>query len=75
MALELLIRKVDAELLEGVFIEVFEAENVQKANPGGFCAGLGRPQNFVEAIDEPIEDARVQGFAQSVSAVQGLCTR
>ena len=56
--LELLVGKVDAELLEAVDVEDLEASNVEDADEGGALA-LGAVEGAVDAGDDPLEEPLV----------------
>ena len=70
LLLQALVGIVDAELLEAVGDETFEAEYVKDAYEG---LGLVRvDQLLVAALDKPPEEARVHGLAEGVARVDGL---
>ena len=58
--LELLVCKVDAELLKGVRFEVLEAENVKE--PDGALGILGIVHGLVDAHYEIVEEAIIHGL-------------
>lgn len=65
VALELLIRKVDAELLEAIPLEVLKAKDVQDADVEVVLGRVGL-QVTVEPGHDPAEQSRVQGLGQRV---------
>jgi hypothetical protein len=70
VALQLLVRKVDAELLEAVGLEDLEAEDVEHRNRRARLRL--RQQARVDLADEPVEERRVQPLAQRVARVRGV---
>ena len=63
-ALQLLVGEVDAELLKRVARKAFEAKDVDGADE--VAALSAENEGLVDALDEPIEDARVQRFGKRV---------
>ena len=71
--LQLLVGKVDAELLEAVGFEALEPENVQDRDARRRATVVvHRVQARVDAVDEEAEQRRVEGHAQRVAGVLGL---
>ena len=61
VALQRLVRQIDAKLFKGIHFDVLESENIQKPNEvalrGSAGSGGAQAQDGVEAVDEGVEDA------------------
>lgn len=70
--LQLLIRKVDAQLLERVLLEDLEAEDIDNPDdaPAGAELATGG-QRRVDLRDELVEELRVDGLCERVAVVVG----
>ncbi len=68
--MELLIRVVDAELLEGVGRKVLEAKDVKEAEELGWVLPWVRAR--VDVIDEPGEGSGVEGLRHCMSVLTPL---
>jgi hypothetical protein len=83
---QLFVGEVDAELLEGVFVEVLEAKDVEEVDFAVVCEGLldggeefvavllvaGTEGDF-DAIDDCLEDSIVDGSAEGIAVQLALC--
>jgi hypothetical protein len=70
--LELLIDKVDAELLKAVVLENLESVNVQHADDRG---RILVEDGFIDLRDDPLEEARVDAHRKGVAGKCGLGRR
>jgi len=69
--LELLVGVVDAQLLEAVQLEDFEAGNIQDADEGGPLS-LGPVQRPVDPHDDPLEEALVHRLGDGLDGELNL---
>ena len=67
---QLLVRVVDAELLERVLAEVLEAEDVEHSEED--AAVLARVGARVDLVHQPGEGARVESLGHGVPVLPGL---
>ena len=72
--LELLVGKVDAELLEGVLEEGLEAVHVEEADEGAVLLQLPA-QLLVDLRDAPVEELRVEVLCERVAREERLLWR
>jgi len=72
--LELLVRVVDAQLLESVEFENFEAGDIEDTDEerSGEIGGEGAVDDFDEPLEESIEDSLADGFEGEIDLVDGL---
>eukprot|EP00754_Rhynchopus_humris_P010976 Rhum_TRINITY_DN14191_c0_g1::Rhum_TRINITY_DN14191_c0_g1_i1::g.71560::m.71560 len=70
VVLQRLVRKVDAQLLERVVLEVLEPEDVEQPDP---VLPSPRVRVLVDLLHLPPEHRVVQPLADRVTAVDGLC--
>ena len=73
--LQLFVGKVDAELLEGIGLELLEAKDVEETNVAHITERLAIGDKIVDAGDEPIEETDVDHLAEGVACVRGFCDR
>ena len=67
--LQLLIGKVDVELLKAVHFKVLEPEDVEHPNEGKL---LPSPDASVDPLQDPAEEIGIQGHGHGVTRVLGL---
>lgn len=67
---QLLVRVIDAQLLETIGIEVLEAKDIQHTEKPRYV--LARIRAVVDVIDEPGEGPGVQGLGHGVPVLLGL---
>ena len=72
MVLQLLVRKIDAELLEAVDLENLEPENIEHADAVYQLASLDSSNALVDQVCNVIEELAVQCFGQAIARILGL---
>eukprot|EP00968_Pinguiococcus_pyrenoidosus_P012259 scaffold1070_cov245-Pinguiococcus_pyrenoidosus.AAC.13 len=75
MLLQRFVRKVDAQLLEGVRLERLEAEDVQDADRGEGVLGLLEGDAPVDLGHDPGEELDVDGLGEGRAGIHGLRRR